>query len=32
MPPIQIVVKNGWVSLEGVVDSEADAASFICRR
>jgi hypothetical protein len=24
MPPIHIVVKDGWVSLEGVVDSEAD--------
>jgi hyperosmotically inducible protein len=23
-PPIHIVVKNGWVSLEGVVDSDAD--------
>lgn len=24
MPPIQIIVKNGWVSLEGVVDSDSD--------
>lgn len=23
-PPIQIIVKNGWVSLEGVVDSDSD--------
>jgi osmotically-inducible protein OsmY len=23
-PPIHIIVKNGWVTLEGVVDSEAD--------
>jgi len=23
-PPIHIIVKNGWVSLEGVVDSDAD--------
>lgn len=23
-PPIHIIVKNGWASLEGVVDSEAD--------
>jgi hyperosmotically inducible protein len=23
-PPIQIIVKNGWVTLEGVVDSDAD--------
>lgn len=23
-PPIHIIVKNGWVALEGVVDSEAD--------
>jgi hyperosmotically inducible protein len=25
-PSIHIVVKNGWVTLEGVVDSEADRA------
>jgi hyperosmotically inducible periplasmic protein len=24
VPPIHIIVKNGWVSLEGVVDSDAD--------
>jgi hypothetical protein len=23
-PPVHIIVKNGWVTLEGVVDSEAD--------
>jgi hyperosmotically inducible periplasmic protein len=23
-PPIHIIVKNGWVTLEGVVDSDAD--------
>ncbi len=23
-PPVHLIVKNGWVSLEGVVDSEAD--------
>jgi hyperosmotically inducible periplasmic protein len=23
-PPVHIIVKNGWLSLEGVVDSEAD--------
>ena len=24
VPPIQIIVKDGWVTLEGVVDSDAD--------
>jgi hyperosmotically inducible protein len=25
-PPIHIIVKNGWVTLEGVVDSESDGS------
>jgi hypothetical protein len=30
-PPIQIVVKNGWAALEGVVDSEGDRAAAYLR-
>jgi hypothetical protein len=26
-PPVHIIVKNGWVSLEGVVDSDEDRAA-----
>jgi osmotically-inducible protein OsmY len=30
-PPIQIVVKNGWATLEGVVDSEGDRSMVFLR-
>jgi hyperosmotically inducible periplasmic protein len=30
-PPVHIIVKNGWLSLEGVVDSEADRNSVYVR-
>lgn len=31
LPPIQIIVKNGWVALEGVVDSEDDRGTAYLR-
>jgi hyperosmotically inducible periplasmic protein len=30
-PPVHIIVKNGWLSLEGVVDSEADRSKVYVR-